>query len=98
MQLKLQHPQTQAAAIVHIKKSINEHRGEILAKAQNVEERWEDNTLHFGATVQGSRITGTLTVLDREFDIDITLPFMLRMFEGRIKKAIEEQAQGLLNP
>ncbi len=96
MQLKLKHPQTQDAAVRHIKQAIDQHRTEILKSAQDVEERWEGNVLHFGATIQGSHITGTLTVLDNEFDIDVTLPLMLRMFEGRIKKAIEEQTKGLL--
>jgi hypothetical protein len=92
----LKHSQSQAEAIAHIKRTLEEHRTEILAKAEDVEERWEGNVLHFAVTTQGQHISGTLTVLDHAFDIDVTLPLMLRMFEGRIKKAIEEQASGLL--
>ena len=84
------------AAITRIKKALVEHRGQILKNAQDVEDRWEGNVLHFAATVQGTKLSGTLTVLEHEFDIELKLPLMYRMFEGRIKKAIEEQAKGLL--
>src|SRR3954463_11401299 len=96
MQIKLKHNQTRDQAVAHIKKAINEHRADILKNAEDIEERWEDNVLHFAATIQGQHISGTLTVLDHEFGIDVTLPLMLRMFEGRIKKEIEKQASGLL--
>ncbi len=48
------------------------------------------------ATADGQSISGTLTIRDQLYDLDVTLPFMLRMFEGRIKKAIEEQAGRML--
>ena len=96
MQFKLQHGQTQAAATVRIKKALMEHRAQILQNATDVEERWEGNVFHFTATVQGTKLSGSLTVSDKEFDIELKLPLMYRMFEGRIKKAIEEQARGLL--
>jgi putative polyhydroxyalkanoate system protein len=96
MQLKLAHNQTKAAAMVRVKKALMEHRAQILQNTSDVEERWDGDTLHFAATVQGTRLSGSLTVLEREFDIELKLPLMYRMFEGRIKKAIEEQAKGLL--
>lgn len=96
MQLKVQHNQTKVAALVRVKKALIEHRAAILQNASDVEERWEGDTLHFSAKVQGTKLSGSLTVLDKEFDIELKLPLMYRMFEGRIKKAIEEQAKGLL--
>lgn len=96
MQLKLKHEDSQAAAVARIKNALRQHRAEILKNAPDAEERWEGNVLHFAATVQKQHFSGTLTVLDREFDVYLKLPLMMRMFEGRIKKQIEEQAKGLL--
>lgn len=96
MQLKLQHNESKAAAMVRVKKALIEHRAAILQNATDVEQRWEGDTLHFSATVQGTKLSGSLTVLEGVFDIELKLPLMYRMFEGRIKKAIEEQAKGLL--
>lgn len=59
-------------------------------------EEWQGDTLHFGFTAQGQSISGTFEVRDKSFELDAKLPLMLRMFEGRIKKAIEEQAQAML--
>jgi hypothetical protein len=96
MQFKIPHKESKAGAIVRIKKALMEHRAQILANASDVEDRWEGDMLRFAATVQGTKLSGSLTVRDHEYDIELKLPLMYRMFEGRIKKAIEEQAQGLL--
>jgi hypothetical protein len=59
------------------------------------EERWEGDTLHFAATLQGKQINGTLQVTDKDFVIDAKLPLLWRIFEGRIEKMIAEQVQSL---
>ena len=66
-------------------------------KAQLEEERWEGDTLNFTMNAQGQRISGTLLVTDSAFVFDAKLPLMLRMFEGRIEKMIEEQTKQMLN-
>ncbi|MGH7141480.1 MAG: polyhydroxyalkanoic acid system family protein [Minisyncoccia bacterium] len=96
MQLTLKHNESQAAAVARIKNALKAHRAEILKNAPDADTRWEGNVLHFAATMQKQHFSGTLTVLDRQFDVDLKLPLMMRMFEGRIKKQIEEQAKGLL--
>lgn len=97
MQLTIPHSSSQQDAIAQIKKMLDEARPKA-AENQVVlnEERWEDNVLHFDVTAQGQRIAGTLTVLDKQFDLNAKLPLMLRMFEGRIKKAVEEQTRQAL--
>ncbi|MBX4192220.1 polyhydroxyalkanoic acid system family protein [Candidatus Parcubacteria bacterium] len=60
------------------------------------EERWDGDTLHFAFTAEGQSISGTVEVKDTEFTIYAKLPFMLRMFEGRIQAAVENQVNQAL--
>ena len=98
MQVTIPHQLAKEAAIAQVKKMLDEARPKA-AEQQLVitEERWEDNVLHFDLSAQGQRISGTFTVEDHTFDLNAKLPLMMRMFEGRIKKMIEEQTAQALN-
>lgn len=76
--------------------ALREARAKLGDQATIDKEEWQNDTLHFGFTVQGQSITGTFEVRDNDFDLNAKLPLMLKMFEGRIKKAIEEQAATML--
>lgn len=97
MQIKLPHNlKTEGAAIVRAKQAINEMRPQLPKDASIDKEEWAGNVLTFAATANKITITGTLTVTPTDFDITAKLPLMLRMFEGRIEKAIKEQTAQLL--
>ena len=76
--------------------ALREARAKLGGQATIEREEWQADTLHFGFVVQEQSIAGTFEVRDSDFELNATLPMMLRVFEGRIKKAIEEQAAGML--
>ncbi|HUO56164.1 MAG TPA: polyhydroxyalkanoic acid system family protein [Candidatus Paceibacterota bacterium] len=92
MQVTIPHKDSEIAAITKVKKVLNESRSKLAAHVTDVEEKWEGNVLHYAFTAQGYRITGTLTVKDKLFELYAKLPLTLRLFEGRIQKMIQEQA------
>ncbi len=97
MQIKIPHQAGSAAAAKSkVMQALDEARAKIGDQATIDKEEWNDNVLTFGFTAQGQSISGTFEVRDNEFELNAKLPLMLRMFEGRLKKAIEEQAQGML--
>lgn len=81
---------------MRVKAALNEARAKIGDQATIDKEEWQGDTLHFGFTAQGQSISGTFEVRDNNFELNAKLPLMMRMFEGKIKKAIEEQAQAML--
>jgi len=97
MHFEIPHKDSAPTAVAKIKQALNQSRGELQKHATGITEKWEGNTLHFGATVQGSTITGTLDIKDEVFVIDAKLPLLWRMFEGRIEKMIQEQAGKMLH-
>ena len=96
MQVQIPHKFTQAQAVQQVKRALDDGRAKAAGQATIHEERWDDNVLTFDVTVQGQRISGTVTIGDASFDIYAKLPIMLRMFEGRIEAAIKEQVAGML--
>ena len=96
MQLSIPHQFTKAAAVARVKEALAKARSELNGKATIDEERWEGDVLHFAVSGQGQHLSGTFEVKETEFDLNVKLPLMLRMFEGKIKQAIQEQAAGLL--
>lgn len=87
---------TKEEAAARVKAALNDARPQLASKATIEKEEWEENTLTFAATVQGQAISGTLVVRESVFDINAKLPLMMRMFEGRIEKAIKEQTSKML--
>lgn len=96
MQVKIPHKFTKDEAVRRVKAALTEARTKIGDQATIDKEEWEGDTLNFGFTAQGQSISGTFEVRDNEFELNAKLPLMLRMFEGKIKSAIEAQAGQLL--
>ncbi len=95
MQFKVDHKTTQQAAIRRLKQMIEDQKKAIAEHATDVTTEWNDNVLTFGFTAQGTKITGTVTVTEKEFEIYAKLPLMYRLFEGRIEKMIAAEAAKL---
>jgi hypothetical protein len=95
MHLEIPHKTSQQAAVVRVKSALDEMRPKLQAEAEVHEERWDGDTLHFDATAQGQRISGTLEVAEKNFVIDAKLPMMLKLFEGRIEREIMQRVSQL---
>ncbi|MBI5004549.1 polyhydroxyalkanoic acid system family protein [Candidatus Kaiserbacteria bacterium] len=96
MKISIPHKQTQIAAITHVKKILSDSRSQMAAHLTVEKEEWNNNVLTFAFTAQKQSISGTLDVQDRSFELDVKLPLMMRMFEGRIKKMIEDETKKML--
>lgn len=98
MHIKLPHDlKTEGAAILRAKQALNEMRPQLPPDASIDKEEWSGNTLAFAATANKITITGTLVATATDYEVTAKLPLMLRMFEGRIEKAIKEQTSQMLS-
>lgn len=91
MEIHIPHTFTKQGAITQIKKALEDAQTKLAGQATIERAEWEGDTLVYAVTVQGAKISGSVVVGDTAFDIIIKLPLMLKLFEGRIKKQIEEQ-------
>lgn len=96
MEVSIPHKFTKDQAKERVMVALREARAKLGDQVVIDKEEWAGDTLNFGFTTQGQSIAGTFDVRDNSFDLNAKLPLMLRMFEGRIKGAIEEQAKAML--
>src|ERR1700743_1386009 len=96
MHFVIPHKFTKTEAVSRIKNMLAEAKPQLAGKATIDKEEWNGNTLAFAFTAEGQKIAGQCEVQDNQFVVDAKLPFMLRLFEGRIQKAIEEQTREML--
>jgi hypothetical protein len=96
MHVEIPHTFSQAQGMERIKKGLVAAKPQMQGQVTIDKEEWTKNTLNFAFTAQKQKITGTVEVLDKKFVVDAKLPLLWRMFEGRIEKAIQEQAASLV--
>lgn len=65
-------------------------------KANDVEQRWDGDALHFGFKAVGMKITGRITVVDDHLAVDAELPLTAMMFKGKIEEEIRRQLERLV--
>ena len=65
-------------------------------KVKIEKQEWQDYTLNFAFTADGKHFSGTVDIAEKLYDIKVKLPLMLRLFEGKIEKAVKEQVAGML--
>ena len=63
----------------------------------SVEERWEDDRLHFGAGGLGQKVSGQLDVLAASVQIEIEVPDLLTAVANRILATLKTGTQKLLD-
>lgn len=96
MQVKLPHSLSRHEAVARVQRLLIEAKPQLADKVTIEEERWDGDTLHFAFTTQGQKISGQFEVKDNEYELNAKLPFMMRMFEGKIEKMIAEQSKQML--
>ena len=81
------------------RKKVEERIGQLLSQfgghAQDVEHDWEGDTLRFKGKAKGLALSGSAEVTEAEIVIDAKLPLMAKMFEGRIREAVQREAESM---
>ncbi len=68
-----------------------------LANTMGMELQWVDEQSATGSmSYNGVTVSGAAQVTDTEVVLDVELPRLARMFEGRIKKQVEKEMDGAL--
>ena len=88
MKIKRKHGRTQPEA---------KERLIALADALGLTLQWIDEQSATGSmTYNGVSISGSAMVTDTEVVLDVSLPRLARMFEGRIQKQVEKEMDSVL--
>ncbi|MGZ8709917.1 MAG: polyhydroxyalkanoic acid system family protein [Thermoanaerobaculia bacterium] len=78
---------------------VDQRLGQLLSQfgghAEEIEHEWLGDTMRFKGKARGLAIEGTVDVTDAEIILDAKLPLMAKMFEGRIRQAVEREADAM---
>jgi hypothetical protein len=61
-----------------------------------VENRWEEDLLHFKAAIFGQTVSGRATVFDKVVRIELDLPWVLASLANKLKGRIAKEGTILL--
>lgn len=75
---------------------VDQRLGQLLSQfgghAEEIEHEWLGDTMRFKGKARGLAVEGTIDVTDAEIILDAKLPLVAKMFEGRIREAVEREA------
>jgi len=81
------------------RRRVGERLDQLLAqfggRADEIQHEWVGDTLRFKGKARGLSVEGSVEVTDSEVIVDGKLPLMARMFEGRIRQAVEREADAM---
>jgi hypothetical protein len=63
--------------------------------AEEIHHEWNGDTMRFRGKARGMALEGTVEVTDAAVILDAKLPLMAKMFEGRIRQAVEREADAM---
>ena len=97
MEIRRHHNMTMDAAVQLTDQILPRFIEQADDNVSNIQRQWDGNVLRFAFRTRGMNIKGTFLVTDDEIIIESELPFMARLFEERVRSAIEQQLDILLS-
>ena len=63
----------------------------------DIKHDWRGDDLGFSFRASGFNVSGTFSVSDADLLLDLRLPLAARLFEGKIRSAVEDELDRLLS-
>ncbi len=95
MKIAVPHHMTAEQARIRVEQKLAQLLTQFGARAEDLSQEWAGNTLQFKGKARGFSLEGTVEVTDAEVVIDANLPLMAKPFEGRIRQAVEREADAM---
>jgi putative polyhydroxyalkanoate system protein len=64
-------------------------------QAEEMEHEWVGDKLRFKGRAKGLKVEGTVEVTDAAMIVDAKLPLIAMAFEGRIREAVQKEADAM---
>ena len=95
MRIAVEHGTTKENA----RRKVDQRLGQLLSQfgghADEVQHEWQGDTLRFKGKARGLAMEGTVEITDAAIIIDGKLPLLAKPFEGRIRQAVEREADAM---
>lgn len=95
MRIAVPHNTSKANARQVVEKKIDTLLSQFGAHADEIKHEWTGDTLRFKGRARGFAVEGTVEVTDASVILESKLPLMAMPFEGRIRQAVEREADAM---
>ena len=95
MRIAVEHNTTRENARKKVGQRLDQLLGQFGAKAEEIHHEWNGDTLRFRGKAKGLSVEGTVEITDAAVIIDGKLPLIAKPFEGRIRQAVEREADAM---
>ncbi len=95
MRIAVPHNTTKENARQKVEQRLGQLLSQFGGHAEDIAHEWIGDTLQFKGKARGLALKGTAEVTDREIIIDAKLPLIATMFEGRIREAVQREADSM---
>lgn len=93
MRIAVPHNTTKEMARQRVEQKIGQLLGQFSHHADDLHHEWAGDMLRFKGKARGLSVEGTVEITDAEVLIEGKLPLIAKPFEGRIKQAVEQEAE-----
>ena len=95
MRIAVEHKTTREQARRRVEQKLATLLGQFGHQADDLHHEWNGDTLHFKGKAKGLSIKGTVEITDAAMIVDAKLPLIAMAFEGRIREAVQKEADTL---
>lgn len=97
MRIEYSHGLGKDTAYKRIERLLQSLKEEYGDKITDIQQTRSGNTINFDMTVQGYDIKGKIDVNDDKVTFEASLPFIVRMFSGKIEQGIRSKLEDILS-
>jgi hypothetical protein len=95
MRIAVTHNTTRDIARQKVEQKLNGLLAQFGGHAEDFSHEWMGDTLRFKGKARGLKLEGTVEVTDAAIVFDAKLPLMALPFEGRIREAVQREADSM---
>jgi putative polyhydroxyalkanoate system protein len=92
MRIAVPHNMTREQARKRVDQRLQNLLGQFGHHAEDMKHDWVGDTLHFKGKAKGMKVEGTVEITDAAMIVDAKLPLIAMAFEGRIREAVQKEA------
>lgn len=93
MRIAVPHNTSKTIARGKVASRLGQLLGQFGSHADELEHEWDGDTLRFKGKARGLSVSGTVEITDAAVIIEGKLPLIAKPFEGRIRQAVESEAE-----
>ncbi len=92
MRIAVPHNTTREEAKKRVEQRLASLLGQFAHQADDLHHEWTGDTLYFKGKAKGLSMQGTVEITDAAMIVDTKLPLIAMAFEGRIREAVQKEA------